>query len=81
MALPRLLTVDQVAEHMQVEPFTVRKWLRVGRLAGIKMHGHVWRIEESEVGSFIDRLRTETSPGRKATKAAGSSSRKPRRTH
>ena len=48
----RLLTPDQAAETLQVEPSTVKRWLRQGRLAGIKP-GKEWRIRESDLQEFL----------------------------
>lgn len=47
-----LLTPDQAAETLQVEPSTVKRWLRQGRLAGIKP-GKEWRIRESDLQEFL----------------------------
>lgn len=41
-----LLTVEQVAERLQLRPITIREQLKRGRLRGIK-RGHQWRIPES----------------------------------
>jgi excisionase family DNA binding protein len=57
----RLLTVSQVAERMQVNPETVRRWLRSGRLRGSLPGGDKagWRISEADLQRFID----ESVPG------------------
>jgi excisionase family DNA binding protein len=50
-----LLTVQQVAEYLQLNPATVRKWLREGRLAGIHFGGVAgWRIRREDLQRFID---------------------------
>lgn len=41
-----LLTVEQAAERLQLQPLTVRRQLRRGALRGIK-RGRVWRVPES----------------------------------
>lgn len=57
----RLLTVQQVAERLQVHEETVRRWLRDGSLVGINFEGKTgYRIRESELEAFLDR-RTEGS--------------------
>jgi excisionase family DNA binding protein len=45
------LTVKQVAERLQIGEVTVLRWLRSGKLAGIKLGGNRigWRVPESEV--------------------------------
>jgi excisionase family DNA binding protein len=51
----RSLTVDQVAEALQVSPWTVRIWLRARRLRGFRPGGTKagWRIRESDLERFI----------------------------
>lgn len=52
----RLLTVNEVAERLRVDPETVRRMLRAGRLHGSipvsKRSG--WRVPESEIARVID---------------------------
>lgn len=47
----RLLTVKEVAERLRVNPETVRRWLRQGRLRGVLMGGDRggYRISENEM--------------------------------
>jgi excisionase family DNA binding protein len=47
----RLMTVPEVAERLRINPETVRRWLRQGRLHGVLMGGRRggYRIKESEV--------------------------------
>jgi excisionase family DNA binding protein len=46
-----MLTVKQVAERLQIGQVTVLRWLRSGKLAGVKPGGTRigWRIPVSEV--------------------------------
>jgi excisionase family DNA binding protein len=39
------LTVEQAARQLQVAPYTLRDWLKTGRLRGIKL-GREWRVPE-----------------------------------
>ena len=41
-----LLTIDQVAERLQIHPASVRRQLRGGLLRGLK-RGKLWRVPES----------------------------------
>jgi excisionase family DNA binding protein len=41
-----LLTIDQVAERLQIHPASVRRQLRGGLLRGVK-RGKLWRVPES----------------------------------
>ena len=43
-----LLTTDEAAEWLGVKPQTVAKWLRMGRLKGVKI-GRLWRIPEESI--------------------------------
>jgi excisionase family DNA binding protein len=47
-----LLTVQQVADRLAVQPITVRRWLARGELKGVRF-GRLWRISEQEVERFI----------------------------
>jgi excisionase family DNA binding protein len=57
----QLLTVDQVAERLQVNEQTIRRWLREGELRGVSFGGRTgWRISEEDLQEFLDRRREET---------------------
>ncbi len=44
------LTVEQVAQRLQLHPDTVRLWLRTGKLQGTKLSRRAgYRIAESEL--------------------------------
>lgn len=49
----RLLTIEQAADYLQIAPKTVREWLRVGRLPGVKI-GRVWRIREASLRAWVE---------------------------
>jgi excisionase family DNA binding protein len=52
----RYLTVAQVAELLQVNPETVRRWLRAGELAGISLGDKAgYRVTDSDLRDFIAR--------------------------
>lgn len=44
--MEKLYTPEEAAEILQVHPYTIRKWLRAGKIQG-KKFGRVWRIPES----------------------------------
>jgi excisionase family DNA binding protein len=50
-----LLTVPEVAARLRLNPETVRRWLRQGKLCGVAMGSDRagWRIPESEVRRFL----------------------------
>ena len=54
-----ILTPDQVAEYLQVQPRTVLEWLRTAQLPGMKI-GRLWRVRREALEGFL-RLRSITS--------------------
>ena len=56
--IERFLTTEQVANILQVHPFTILKFIRGGKLKGIKL-GRVYRIKESDVHEFLDNASTK----------------------
>ena len=57
----QMMTVQQVAERIQVHEETVRRWLREGSLVGINFGGKSgYRVRQDELEAFLDR-RAETS--------------------
>lgn len=55
-----LLTPEQVAEFFQVTPYTVREWLKDGKLPGTKPTGR-WRVKQSDVIEFANQKYGEAS--------------------
>jgi len=47
-----LLTPKEVAEKLRVSEQTVLRWLRNGKLKGVKA-GRLWRIREEDLQEFI----------------------------
>ena len=47
----RLLTVREVADRLQVGAITVQRWLRSGKIRGVRLGGTRagWRVPVSEV--------------------------------
>jgi excisionase family DNA binding protein len=50
--MARIFTVDQAAEYLHVSPYTVRKWLRAGKIPGRKI-GRMYRILEAELEAML----------------------------
>lgn len=46
-------SVETVAEMFDVEPYTVRNWIRDGKLEAIKVLGR-WRVKKSEVRRLVN---------------------------
>lgn len=53
--IEKYLTTEQVSNILQVHPFTILKFIREGRLKGIKL-GRVYRIKESDVHEFLTNM-------------------------
>ena len=47
-----LLTVAEVAEELRVSRITIKRWIKAGKLKGIRLTPHIIRIEEEEVDRF-----------------------------
>ena len=49
------LTVEQVAEQLQVSAWTVRRWLREGELEGSNLGDRAgWRIPSGAIERFLE---------------------------
>jgi excisionase family DNA binding protein len=49
------LTVNEVAERLNVSPLTVRRWLNAGALSGMQLGDRAGcRITEGDVQTFLD---------------------------
>lgn len=61
MADDRLLTVPEVAERLRVSAYTVREWLKAGRLPGYRPGGTKagWRVKESDVSRFLESTKAD----------------------
>ncbi|MBD3360207.1 helix-turn-helix domain-containing protein [Candidatus Peregrinibacteria bacterium] len=62
----KFFTTEQVANILQVHPFTILKFIREGKLKGIKL-GRVYRIKESDIKNFLEERMTH-SKGKKEQK-------------
>ena len=51
----QLLTVLEVATQLRIIPKTVRRWLRAGKLRGVRLGGKKvgWRIPQGEVNRLV----------------------------
>jgi excisionase family DNA binding protein len=59
----QLLTVQQIAERLQVHQNTVLTWLKRGELSGIRIGGSKagWRVRASELERFLSERETQRS--------------------
>ncbi|HNX29714.1 MAG TPA: helix-turn-helix domain-containing protein [Syntrophomonadaceae bacterium] len=51
-----LLTVEEVASYLKMNPEVIRRWLRENRLPGIKV-GKEWRISKEDLENMLDKLK------------------------
>ncbi len=64
------LTVQQVADHFRVSRVTVWRWIRAGRLTGIRV-GRVRRIARSSLEEFAHRGSERVLPVPSRPRSAG----------
>ena len=62
--LDQLLTVLEVATQLRITPKTVRRWLRAGKLRGVRLGGKKvgWRIPQGEVDRLVRLPGSEVAP-------------------
>ena len=58
--IEKFLTTEQVANILQVHPFTILRLIKSGKLKGVKL-GRVYRIKEADVQEFLERSSTKES--------------------
>ncbi len=56
-------TPDQVAERLQVDPETVRRWLRAKKLRASRISPKAWRISERDLTAFMQQNESEPQFG------------------
>jgi excisionase family DNA binding protein len=49
----KLYTIEQAAEVLQVNYYTMRRWIAEGRIKAVKLGGRLWRIQESDLEAFV----------------------------
>ena len=50
--MSQLLTLGEVAKRINVHPETVRRWLKEGRIRGIRI-GRDWRFDPDDIDRLI----------------------------
>ncbi|OAT79307.1 helix-turn-helix domain-containing protein [Desulfotomaculum copahuensis] len=48
----KLFTPEEAAEYLSISILTVKKWLRSGKLNGVKI-SNMWRVRESDLEELI----------------------------
>jgi excisionase family DNA binding protein len=54
----RLLSPNNVAERLNISPLTVRRWLKAGKLKGVRL-GRLWRVLERDLEAFLQKCGDE----------------------
>lgn len=49
----KLLTPEQAASRLAVSSRSIREWLRVGKLKGVRA-GRLWRIRDRDIEEFLE---------------------------
>jgi excisionase family DNA binding protein len=54
--LETFMTVEEVARRLSLNPETIRRWLRSGRLRGIRLGERRagWRVRDSDLNAFLN---------------------------
>ena len=53
----RFYTTDEVAKLLQVDPETVRRYVRQGNLRAVKLGGKFIRVDKADLDTFIEGLK------------------------
>jgi excisionase family DNA binding protein len=53
-----LLTLEEAARRLNTSPFSVRRWIREGKLRGTKIGGE-WRVEVADLEEFIQQGKSD----------------------
>lgn len=48
------MTTEEIGKIFNVGPATVRDWVKVGKLKGVKLDGRNWRVLRSEMIRFAN---------------------------
>ena len=52
--IEKFYSVMQVAKALSVSIYTVRDWIRTGKLQASKMGGRIYRISENDLKKFVE---------------------------
>jgi len=53
----KIYTTEQIAKILQIHPLTVLKYIKMGKLKGVRL-GRVYRIRESALQRFLEQEST-----------------------
>jgi len=58
--MPDMLTPNEVAEFLRIEPHVVQQWLTSGQLAGFDLGGE-WRVSTDQLTAFLRTTQERTA--------------------
>ena len=61
-----LLTIEQVAEKLQLHPDTIRRYIRERKLPGVRISATVVRVKQSDLDKFIQERYTDKPEDRES---------------
>lgn len=62
MSAPRLLTVEQVAELLQLDRFTIYRWCATRKIPVVRLSTRALRIRADDVERLIQTMTTPADP-------------------
>ena len=54
---PPLLTLEEAAQQLKTSTWTVRRWIREGKLRGVRIGG-TYRVDPADLAEFIRKGKT-----------------------
>lgn len=66
----RLMTLQDVAEYLQVKERTIYQWAQKGDIPAFKL-GNVWRFKRQDIDLWIEERKRDTPRSRALRQAAG----------
>jgi excisionase family DNA binding protein len=73
-----VMTVDQVAEYLQLNRLTVYRYVREGRIPAAKI-GKLYRVLKADVDAFLEQQKAGVSAASSQAREPGVSDRQPER--
>lgn len=55
--MEKLLTPEEAAEILGISVYTLKDFLRAGKIPGVKI-GKLWRVEETALREYVENNRT-----------------------
>lgn len=51
--MEEIYTVAEVASILKINQEVIRRWLKAGKLIGVKIAGDEWRVKRSDLDIFL----------------------------